>query len=80
MDKGEYNENLDEKKGRLRKFYVSVKTAQASARLLVGLVARVGDGRKKVIAELAFAMKCSNLDFDDDDNLDHCMWVLQVSV
>lgn len=57
-----------------------MKTAQASARLLVGLVARVGDGRKKVIAELASAMKCSNLDFDDDDNVDHCMWVLQVSV
>ena len=68
--------------------YMKVKVSQTTARLLVALVARAGEGRRRVVADLAFALNGSgaqigeiktglnivsrSLDFED-----HEMWALQ---
>jgi hypothetical protein len=48
----------DDERAKIRKKLVHIRTrvAQTSARLLVSLVARTGEGRRRVIADLTFAL------------------------
>ena len=44
-----------------KEVYIKTKVAQTTARLLVALVARAGEGRRRVIADLAFALSGGSL-------------------
>jgi len=44
-----------------KNFYIKTKAAQATARLLVALVARAGEGRRRVITDLSFALSGGSL-------------------
>ncbi|CAM9533745.1 unnamed protein product, partial [Chrysoparadoxa australica] len=48
----------EQKKKRKLKIAASRRTAQASARLLVALAARAGEGRRRVLSELVTALSC----------------------
>jgi len=49
-------ENVVAVKAQRKAMYENIRLVQTSARLLVALVARAGEGRKRVIVELAYAM------------------------
>lgn len=72
-DNDEYGFDLDSRK---RHYYLGLRTAQSCARTLVAIVARPGEGRRKVLSELshAFGEICMN------KNDDTFMRSLQVSV
>ena len=68
--------------------YRKIKVSQSTARLLVALVARAGEGRRRVIFDLALALNgggqeqlnCGLLpQIVKHDDEDHEMWALQVS-
>ena len=67
-------------KEEMKALYMKTKTAQNAARILVVLVARAGDGRKRVISELVNSLK-----LDDNveearhhqDHYDMKMWALK---
>ena len=54
-------DNEESAKIRMKTAHMTARVAQASARLLVALVARVGEGRRRVIADLAFALSGGSL-------------------
>jgi E3 ubiquitin-protein ligase HUWE1 len=54
-------ENLEFIKKKKRKAYHIMKTAQSTGRLLLSLVLRPGEGRKRVIADLTFALSGGRL-------------------
>lgn len=58
--------------------YMKIKIAQSSARLLVALVARVGEGRRKVISELTLALNEHNLTSLNEMENDKRISALQV--
>ena len=76
------NEGKDTKLARKKKAYVKAKISQSTARLLVALVARAGEGRRRVISDLALALSGQGAQHNvevnvcDDDNHQH--WALQV--
>jgi len=76
------NENRGEKLVKKRDAYLKAKISQSTARLLVVLVARAGEGRRRVISDLALALNGQGIQIsskeieNDDDN--HQMWALQL--
>mmetsp|Transcript_14411 Transcript_14411/g.17071 ORF Transcript_14411/g.17071 Transcript_14411/m.17071 type:complete len:2242 (-) Transcript_14411:200-6925(-) len=71
----------DAKLAKKRKAYVKAKISQSTARLLVVLVARAGEGRRRVISDLALALNGQGAHHSevmecDDDN--HQLWALRV--
>jgi hypothetical protein len=53
--------NAEETKAKKKAAFRKTKVAQSTARLLVALVARPGEGRRRVIAELVFALSGGQL-------------------
>ena len=51
---------------RNKDFCIKTKIAQKTARLLVALVARAGEGRRRVLADLAFALSGGSMGFFDN--------------
>jgi hypothetical protein len=64
-------------RGKKRENYMKIRIAQSSARLLVALVARVGEGRRKVISELSSALNEQNIP-ENDVEKDSTVLALQV--
>jgi len=56
-----------------REAFVRIRIAQCSARLIVALVARAGEGRHRVVSELSLALKGKA----ETKFSDHSMWALQ---
>ena len=73
----------DVKLSQKRKVYVKAKVSQSTARLLVVLVARAGEGRRRVISDLALALSGKgghhNSEQTKCSDEDHQLWALQVS-
>jgi len=78
----------DEKVAKRKKteFYIKAKLSQNAARLLVALVARAGEGRKRVISDLEFALsggwhgihnEQSGISSDISNASNEEMWALQ---
>lgn len=67
----EGKQSIDKK----RDSFLKIKLAQCTARLLVGLVARIGDGRRRVITELSSALQSGS--FHESD-MNKSMCALQV--
>jgi Domain of Unknown Function (DUF908)/Domain of Unknown Function (DUF913) len=73
------SDDLQQKKN--KDVYVKTKVAQTTARLLVALVARAGEGRRRVIADLAFALSGGSLgDIDGPTSRDTTEMALSPSV
>lgn len=58
--------------------YIKTKVAQTTARLLVALVARAGEGRRRVIADLSFALGMGKHIFDGNSTLSSNATLLKV--
>ena len=67
-------------KAKAREPFMKTKTSQYAARLLVMLVARAGEGRRRVISELSNALMAGNDDVDEENvnsnDDDREMWAL----
>jgi len=82
LDSEANNRKRDDKSLKKMEAYMKIKVSQSTARLLVVLVARAGEGRRRVISDLALALsgqsgqQLSN-DFECEHD-SHQMWALQV--
>jgi hypothetical protein len=64
---------------RKRDSFLKIRLAQCSSRLLVGLVARIGEGRRRVISELSSALQTGSFIEHNESDVNKSMCALQVS-
>ena len=80
----ESSEEYKSHMARKRETFMRSKISQSAARLLVSLVARSGEGRRRVISDLSLALSgkisSSKTIVNSENNGDTGMWALQVSV